>query len=314
MKKRLRFLVILPFLCGGLLMILDSALFRTDLPAVLAFDVFAVDVFLTMMPYPVEEGSGLAGKHILALTSVSALTALAVHFLHGPGAGFRIVISAVLYLLSLAGFLFKVRTERKKMPVMESYSRTVFVLAVLILLVAFMEGGVYGGRASLWVVILMYVSMVASVVCLFLCVRGDRPRRAVPEAGMQPDEPALPPYDAMDERARMDTLFGRVDELMKEKKLFLDEDLTLKDISLQLSCNKVYVSRAILDKTGLNFRQYINRYRIDYALEMLGRNPDMKVSELSGLCGFHSQPTFNLAFRMNQHMTPSEWKRGFRRS
>ena len=29
-------------------MILDSALFRTDLPAVLAFDVFAVDVFLTM--------------------------------------------------------------------------------------------------------------------------------------------------------------------------------------------------------------------------------------------------------------------------
>ena len=296
-------------------MILDSVLYRTDLSAVLAFDLFAVDVFLAMTPLPGEEGFGLAGKCILALTVATVVTALAVHLFPVPRAGLRIVIAAVLYILSLAVFLFRARTEMKKQSFMEFCSRSLIVLAVLIVLVAFMEGGVYGGRASSGKVALMYMSMAASIVCLLSYVRRDKSRRSVPETVESKDGTlGGPAYDSMDERARMDTLFGRVDSLMREKKLFLDEELTLGDVSLQLSCNRVYVSRAILDKTGLNFRQYINRYRIDYALELLGRNPDMKVSELSGLCGFHSQPTFNLAFRMSQHMTPSEWKRGFRQS
>lgn len=303
----------LPYLCGLLLFILDSVFFRCELAAMAACDLFTMNVMLAMMPYPPEGGYVRARKYVLLLFSACALSTVAFAvFFHGSS-GEKMALTVALSVLSLTIFLVRERSFGKKPAMLEYSFRAILVLTVLIIMVAFMETGVYGIRASGLKTVLLLAVMAASSVCLAFRMKGARALRTPLEEREMPSRPAsAPDYDAMDEKARMDTLFGRVDALMSEKKLFLDEELTLGDVAGQLSCNKVYVSRAILDKTGYNFRQYINKYRISYALEILGKDPDIKVSELSGLCGFHSQPTFNLAFRMNLHMTPSEWKREFR--
>jgi AraC-like DNA-binding protein len=34
----------------------------------------------------------------------------------------------------------------------------------------------------------------------------------------------------------------------------------------------------------------------------------MRFSEMAAVCGFHSIPSFNMAFKANTGLTPSQWK------
>ena len=104
-------------------------------------------------------------------------------------------------------------------------------------------------------------------------------------------------------------LYERCCTLMDERRPFLVEDLSLADLARSLYTNKVYLSRSINYYSGKNFRQFVNYYRVKYAMEQFSANKHLRVSEMAMLSGFHSTVSFNMAFKMVTGETPSDWKR-----
>ena len=100
--------------------------------------------------------------------------------------------------------------------------------------------------------------------------------------------------------------YKRIEQFMQDHKPYLDDKLTLERVSEVLKINKVYISRAINKYTDRNFRQYINWHRVLYSVELMRSDPWLKVIELAFMCGFHSQVTYNMCFKMFMNETPSD--------
>ncbi len=98
-------------------------------------------------------------------------------------------------------------------------------------------------------------------------------------------------------------------DAMENQKCYLQPDLTLHDLAIQLDTNTLYVSKIINDRTGYNFSSYINQYRILEACKLL-LSDSQQILSIEGIAhssGFNSKSAFNAAFRKLQKMTPTEF-------
>lgn len=100
--------------------------------------------------------------------------------------------------------------------------------------------------------------------------------------------------------------FRRIEQFMRDRKPYLDDRFTLEKMADILRLNKVYISRAINKFTDKNFRQYINWHRILYSVELMKEDPWLKIIEIAFMSGFHSQVTYNMAFKMFMDENPSD--------
>lgn len=110
-----------------------------------------------------------------------------------------------------------------------------------------------------------------------------------------------------DEREKMQAIFGRILRIMEKDRPFLDSEYTLQDLASSAFTNKTYISKTINTITGKNFRQFVNGYRIHYAVELLDGNPRLTVGQLADRSGFNSSVTFSMAFKLNMGETPGEY-------
>lgn len=108
-------------------------------------------------------------------------------------------------------------------------------------------------------------------------------------------------------------LYDRCCKYLAERKPFLVESFSLGDLASALYTNKVYLSKTINYFSGRNFRQFINHYRVMYAMDLFRRDGHLKVNDLAELSGFHSTTTFTQAFRSVMEETPSTWCARMRR-
>ena len=104
-------------------------------------------------------------------------------------------------------------------------------------------------------------------------------------------------------------IYDRILEYFERSRPYLNPDLSINDVVGVLFTNKVYVSKAIYACTNRNFCQFVNYYRIRYAMELFRNNPSLKVVEVSTRSGFNSAVSFNMAFRLFMGEKPSEWFR-----
>ena len=115
------------------------------------------------------------------------------------------------------------------------------------------------------------------------------------------------------ESAGTDQLYNNIYERLlhyfEKHKPYLNHELTINDIVDVVFTNKLYISRAISHCTGRNFCQFVNYYRITYAIELFRANPQLKVVELADLCGFNSTTSFSAAFRLYMGESPGDWCR-----
>ena len=104
-------------------------------------------------------------------------------------------------------------------------------------------------------------------------------------------------------------LYERIIRYFETEKPYLDGNLTINNVVKVVYSNKVYISKAICHYTGRNFRQFVNYHRVMYSMDVFRANPELKVSELSEMCGFNTMVSFTMAFRLFMNETPSEWCR-----
>lgn len=109
----------------------------------------------------------------------------------------------------------------------------------------------------------------------------------------------------------MAVTYQRAQEYMEKNRPFLRQTLTLEELARLLGTNKVYLSRTINVISGRNYCQFVNYYRIQYAKDLMRKNSDVKMIEVALASGFNSVVTFNMAFKLNEDLTPSEWLREY---
>lgn len=105
-----------------------------------------------------------------------------------------------------------------------------------------------------------------------------------------------------------DELMRRISTLMEEQKLYLNSELKLNDVADALNTNRNVISSCINSQRGCSFSQFVSGYRIDYAKELMRRQPDIKVSEVWMASGFSTETSFFRTFKTVTGMTPNEFK------
>ena len=105
-------------------------------------------------------------------------------------------------------------------------------------------------------------------------------------------------------------LLVEIRHLMEEEHLFLQNDLKLSDIAEHLHTNRTYVYEALklMEEEGVtSFNDYVNRYRIEYSLQLFKENPEESIEQIAYACGFSSKTTFYVNFKKVTGMTPKQY-------
>ena len=105
------------------------------------------------------------------------------------------------------------------------------------------------------------------------------------------------------------TLIERIDYAMRNDNLFLQPDLSLVTLCEKVGTNRTYASKAIKDAKGCNFSDYVNRFRLDYAVELMKATPkdDIVIQNIAMQCGCGSIQTFYRYFKLFYNETPTQW-------
>jgi AraC-like DNA-binding protein len=104
-------------------------------------------------------------------------------------------------------------------------------------------------------------------------------------------------------------IFEKVKTTLESEKLYLDHNLTLRQLSEATQITKHQISQAINSCYSGNFFDLINSYRIE-AFQQLAAQPENKHLSLLGIAqeaGFNSKASFYAVFKKKTGMTPSEY-------
>lgn len=147
----------------------------------------------------------------------------------------------------------------------------------------------------------------AAIVILVLYLRLRR-KYACSEASSQGSQaPADDPSAQLDSMAIDQYLYDRCCRYMTEHRPFLVPTFSLQDLANAIYTNKSYLSKTINRYSGKNFRQYMNYYRVMYAMELYRSNMSLRVNDLGELSGFSSVSAFFQSFKKVMGEPPSTW-------
>ena len=86
------------------------------------------------------------------------------------------------------------------------------------------------------------------------------------------------------------------------------ENLSLTDISKQLNYSLSYLSIKFKRDTGVNFNDYVQRYRVEQSCTML-KNSDKKIYDIARAVGYNDLKYFNNIFKRIMGMTPYRFRK-----
>lgn len=104
----------------------------------------------------------------------------------------------------------------------------------------------------------------------------------------------------------------RVTQLMTVEKIYLNENLSLREFSLYLKTDPNLISFILNNHLNSNFYDFVNSYRIDEVKNRLN-DPTHRHLTLLGIAlesGFNSKTTFNRVFKQVTGSTPTEFQKG----
>lgn len=98
--------------------------------------------------------------------------------------------------------------------------------------------------------------------------------------------------------------------LINDQKKFLDSELTLDAIAMELNVSKGHLSRTINNELGMGFSDYVNSLRVNEAKSQLKNLMNVKDHPLTiGLkSGFNSKTTFYAVFKKWTGLTPQAFR------
>ena len=105
-----------------------------------------------------------------------------------------------------------------------------------------------------------------------------------------------------------DRIHSRLMELVEKEKVYAESDLSLKGLAERLLITPHQLSEYLNERLGLDFRSFINAYRVAEAKRMLVEEPDRNILSICYDVGFGSKSAFNSVFKKETGRTPREFR------
>ena len=93
---------------------------------------------------------------------------------------------------------------------------------------------------------------------------------------------------------------------------YVQQGLTIKELSEILYTNRTYLSAYIKTTYKMTFREWITSLRLEYAKNMLKEHPEINIQKLTESSGFLSRSNFIKLFSEKEGCTPAKWKKANR--
>jgi len=96
------------------------------------------------------------------------------------------------------------------------------------------------------------------------------------------------------EKVNYDKLMKVIEDNVRTKKSYLDKNYSLIMLANDVGSNRTYVSKALKNR-GMSFSLYINSFRIQYAMALMGRDESssLTVGQIASMSGFTNERTMN---------------------
>jgi AraC-like DNA-binding protein len=105
-------------------------------------------------------------------------------------------------------------------------------------------------------------------------------------------------------------IFVRLNNLVKERKLFADNNISRQSVANELRVSERSLYDCIKSNTGLNFTSYITYMRLAYARQLLTDNTNRFTMECIAIeAGFGSRATFYRLFKESYGLSPDEYRK-----
>lgn len=112
---------------------------------------------------------------------------------------------------------------------------------------------------------------------------------------------------------KADEYYSKLIHLMEDEKIFTKNKLTLGELAEMISISSHNLSEIINTKGGMNFFDFINKYRIEEVKKQI-INPEksnLTILAIAMEVGFNSKSSFNTLFKKYEKITPTEYKKEF---
>lgn len=125
-------------------------------------------------------------------------------------------------------------------------------------------------------------------------------------AGVAPDAPST--RRLLISKEQREKLLDRIIHVMEEPELYCDPDFSIDRLAAAIESNSRYVSEVINEEYGMNFRAFLNRYRVKEAmrrLEDIEHYGHLTIKAVAESVGYKSQATFITVFTKETGLKPS---------
>jgi len=105
-----------------------------------------------------------------------------------------------------------------------------------------------------------------------------------------------------------DIIYDRLIELMDDEEIYKEMEINLKSLADRLSVTTHQLSQFLNERLSMDFRNFMNTYRIEEAKRMLIDEPGESILNICFEVGFSSKSAFYTAFKKNTGKTPREFR------
>lgn len=142
-----------------------------------------------------------------------------------------------------------------------------------------------------------------NTLVLYSIAKANRGQREAITTATEPEPVETKTSDTQDA-----CLVAQVNQLMEQKQLYLDPELTLEQLAEAVKLSPRKISSAINRHCAQNFFDYINSFRVQAAVKILEqKGMDANMLDVIADAGFNSKSTFYRAFKRVMAMSPSEF-------
>jgi len=96
-------------------------------------------------------------------------------------------------------------------------------------------------------------------------------------------------------------------QYMQKEKPYLQPKLSLSELAQKLDLSTNQLSQIINQQAGVNFYDFVNKYRVEEFLQQAEKNRNFSLLALALDAGFNSKSSFNYIFKKQKGLSPSQY-------
>lgn len=109
------------------------------------------------------------------------------------------------------------------------------------------------------------------------------------------------------DKNRSEEIATEIEELMRERKVYLEVDLSLSKLAGHLNMPSNFVSQSLNEVLNATFYDYVGRWRIEAAKDHL-KFGELSITDIYLEVGFNSRSTFYKIFKTQTGLTPKQYR------